>query len=231
MLGRVLGETMSGAAGPDFLDKIEQIRTLSKSARAGDNDDRKRLMALLLGLKRDELLPVARAFSQFLNLANIADQHHTISREMDKEYSATESLAEVFKKLQSDGRSAQEIGIAITNLRIDLVLTAHPTEITRRTLIHKHGEIDACLGQLEVQDLTEREKHVVHNRLRELIAQIWHTQDFRDERAVPALKKAFEEFAKRPRNTNKTNKTGEQPSDEAGKDFIPVPESLRDSGG
>ena len=185
MLGRILGDTMSDAAGQDFLDKIEQIRTLSKSARAGDNDDEARLKALLLSLGRDELLPVARAFSQFLNLANIADQHHNISREMDKEYSATEALSGVFELLQSDGRSAEEIGKAINNLRIELVLTAHPTEITRRTLIHKHGEIDACLGQMELAGLTEREEHVIHQRLRELIAQIWHTHDFRDERPTP----------------------------------------------
>jgi len=214
MLGRVLGETMSEAAGPEFLDKIEQIRTLSKSARAGDGDDKNRLMALLLGLERDELLPVARAFSQFLNLANIADQHHAISRETDEVNSATESLAGVFAKLQSDGHSIEDIGQAIANLKIDLVLTAHPTEITRRTLIHKHGEIDACLSQLELKDLTERETCVIHKRLRELIAQIWHTQDFRDERPTPideakwgfavvenSLWDAIPEFLRRLNNT------------------------------
>ncbi|MEZ5572769.1 MAG: phosphoenolpyruvate carboxylase [Halioglobus sp.] len=185
MLGRILGDTMSDAAGPEFLEKIEQIRILSKSARAGDSVDESRLKALLLSLDREELLPVARAFSQFLNLANIAEQHHAISREMDNEYSATEALAGVLELLQSDGRRAYEIARAIEQLRIELVLTAHPTEITRRTLIHKHGEIDACLGLLELHDLTEREQQVIHNRLRELIAQIWHTQDFRDERPTP----------------------------------------------
>ncbi len=214
MLGRILGDTMSAAAGEDFLQKIEQIRTLSKSARGGDNDDASRLKALLLTLSRDELLPVARAFSQFLNLANIADQHHAISREMDKEYSATEALAGVFELLQSDGRSADEIGAAIKTLKIELVLTAHPTEITRRTLIHKHGEIDTCLGQLELEGLTEREESVIHQRLRELIAQIWHTQDFRDQRPTPideakwgfavvenSLWDALPEFLRRLNNT------------------------------
>jgi phosphoenolpyruvate carboxylase len=185
MLGRLLGETMSDAAGPGFLEKIEQIRVLSKSARAGESTDEARLKTLLLGLDRDELLPVARAFSQFLNLANIADQHHAISREMDAVYPATEALAGVFELLQSDGRRADEITRAIDQLSIELVLTAHPTEITRRTLIHKHSEIDACLGQLELQGLTEREQDVIHSRLRELIAQIWHTQDFRGERPTP----------------------------------------------
>tara|TARA_R110002072_G_scaffold4508_2_gene31410 strand:+ start:7557 stop:10187 length:2631 start_codon:yes stop_codon:yes gene_type:complete len=214
MLGRILGDTMSDAAGANFLNKIEEIRTLSKSARGGDSGDEDRLKALLLGLDRDELLPVARAFSQFLNLANIADQHHTISREMDKEYSATEALAGVFELLQSEGRNASDINTAIENLKIELVLTAHPTEITRRTLIHKHGEIDTCLGQLELEGLTEREEDVIHQRLRELIAQIWHTHDFRDQRPTPideakwgfavvenSLWDAIPEFLRRLNNT------------------------------
>ena len=214
MLGRILGDTMSDAAGANFLNKIEEIRTLSKSARGGDSGDEDRLKALLLGLDRDELLPVARAFSQFLNLANIADQHHTISREMDKEYSATEALAGVFELLQSEGRNASDINTAIENLKIELVLTAHPTEITRRTLIHKHGEIDTCLGQLELEGLTEREEDVIHQRLRELIAQIWHAHDFRDQRPTPideakwgfavvenSLWDAIPEFLRRLNNT------------------------------
>ncbi|MBK6508683.1 MAG: phosphoenolpyruvate carboxylase, partial [Haliea sp.] len=214
MLGRILGDTMSAASGPAFLEQIERIRTLSKSARAGDGNDENQLKALLGSLGRDELLPVARAFSQFLNLANIADQHHAISREMDREYSATEALEGVFELLRSDGRSGEEIGAAIRNLRIELVLTAHPTEITRRTLIHKHGEIDACLGQLELQGLTERELYLIERRLRELIAQIWHTQDFRDERPTPvdeakwgfavvenSLWDAIPEFLRRLHNT------------------------------
>ncbi len=169
---------------------------------------------MLLSLDRDELLPVARAFSQFLNLANIADQHHVVSREMDAVYSATEALAGVFESLRADGRTPQEITQAVEQLRIELVLTAHPTEITRRTLIHKYGEIDACLGQLELQGLTGREQDVIHNRLRELIAQIWHTQDFREDRPTPvdeakwgfavvenSLWDALPEFLRRLNNT------------------------------
>jgi phosphoenolpyruvate carboxylase len=65
------------------------------------------------------------------------------------------------------------------------VLTAHPTEITRRTLIHKHSEIGRCLGQLELGGLTERERSRLHSRLRELIAQIWYGDDFRTHRPTP----------------------------------------------
>jgi len=74
---------------------------------------------------------------------------------------------------------------AVLELRIELVLTAHPTEITRRTLIHKHGEIGRCLAQLELQGLTERERERLLLRLRELLAQIWFGDYFREERPTP----------------------------------------------
>jgi len=184
-LGRILGETVSDANGQVFLDKIEKIRRLSKSARSGNEEDGRRLQAVLVGLKPEELLPVARAFSQFLNLANIADQHHSTSRSVDSFFSPTRILTEVFEDLSATGESRTSVLDAVNNLSIELVLTAHPTEITRRTLIHKHEEIDSCLGQYELENLTERERDALDHRLRELVAQIWHTHDFRTTRPTP----------------------------------------------
>ena len=184
-LGRLLGETIAAAEGAALLELIEQIRLLSKAAREGEPDAHRTLLGILRQLEDRQLVPVARAFSQFLNLANIADQHHTMSREMEPLFSATETLTSAFRKLHESGASAQAIIATVDTLRIELVLTAHPTEITRRTLIHKHGEISRCLGQLELQGLTERERQQIHVRLRELIAQIWYGYDFRQQRPTP----------------------------------------------
>jgi phosphoenolpyruvate carboxylase len=74
---------------------------------------------------------------------------------------------------------------AVAALNIELVLTAHPTEITRRSLIHKYEEIERCLRQLEFEGLTDYERSSVDRRLRELIAQLWHTQEFREQRPSP----------------------------------------------
>jgi phosphoenolpyruvate carboxylase len=184
-LGRMLGETIANAQGEEFLELVEQIRGLSKSSRDGDDEARENLLQVLRNLENDELVPVARAFSQFLNLANIADQHHTVSREMDPLLSASETLASTVLELIERGVSADAITEEFSALKIELVLTAHPTEITRRTLIHKHSEISRCLSQLELQGLTPREERQIHNRLRELIAQIWYGYDFRQERPTP----------------------------------------------
>lgn len=65
------------------------------------------------------------------------------------------------------------------------MLTAHPTEITRRTLIHKMGEINNCLKQLDNTDIADYERHQVMRRLRQLIAQSWHTDEIRKQRPSP----------------------------------------------
>ncbi len=78
MLGKVLGDTIKDALGENILDRVETIRKLSKSSRAGNEANRRELLTTLQNLSNDELLPVARAFSQFLNLANTAEQYHSI---------------------------------------------------------------------------------------------------------------------------------------------------------
>ncbi|MGS9202962.1 phosphoenolpyruvate carboxylase, partial [Salmonella enterica subsp. enterica serovar Infantis] len=70
---------------------------------------------------------------------------------------------------------------------LELVLTAHPTEITRRPLIHKMGEINNCLTQLDNTDIADYERHPVMRRLRQLIARSWHTEEIRARRPSPVV--------------------------------------------
>ena len=184
-LGSLLGEIISDAEGANFLALVEQIRVLSRAAREGDESASEKLVQLLRELSNEQLVPVARAFNQFLNLANIADQHHSESREMDPLFSASGTLASTFANLVEEGVSAKKLQTAILELKIDLVLTAHPTEIMRRTLIHKHSEIGHCLNQLELSGLTKRERDQLQLRLRDLITQIWFGDDFRTSRPSP----------------------------------------------
>ncbi len=184
-LGSILGETMAASRGDEFLARVEQIRLLSKAASMGDADSPAELETVLAGLNHDELAPVARAFAQFLNLANIAEQHHGLSREMDAKNSASNTLTAILGKLAAEGLDHDAIHDAVAELSIELVLTAHPTEITRRSLIHKYEEIERCLRELESPELTDYERRRVDRRLRELVAQLWHTHEFREARPSP----------------------------------------------
>lgn len=184
MLGQLLGKTIRDHHGDAFLEKIETIRQLAKSSRKGHDDDRQALIAILQHLSDDELLPVARAFSQFLNLANVAEQFHTMSRQGEIR-TTIDPLDQVFAQLRNAQKTDTEIIDAIKQLDIELVLTAHPTEVTRRTMIHKHVQLNDCLQALELQDLSPRETKYFQDRIEQLINQAWHTNEIRQQRPTP----------------------------------------------
>ena len=70
------------------------------------------------------------------------------------------------------------------NLSVDLVLTAHPTKIIRRTMVNKHADIDACLDQLDQDSPTDQYRQLLI-RLKSLVTQIWYSRDFRVEHPSP----------------------------------------------
>ena len=184
LLGTQLGDTIRSQLGGAVLERVEQIRQLSKAARQGEELQADKLKQVLQSLTDDELLPVARAFAQFLNLANLAEQHYSISRIGQASIEKPEPLQELFALLAQQRLDTAKVQQAVANLSIELVLTAHPTEVSRRTLIHKLTEIAGCLTELE-QDLPAAQQQKVELRLSELIAQAWHTNEIREQRPTP----------------------------------------------
>jgi phosphoenolpyruvate carboxylase len=184
-LGQILGETMQNHLGGAFLEKVEQIRILAKKSRQGDEASREQMLALLTALPDEELVPFAKAFNQFLNLANIAEQFHTISRNCDELVCVPDPVEQLLGHMLDTDLDKKDVIECLKDLDIDLVLTAHPTEISRRTLIQKYAGVVDCLTEQENKQLTERERRQSTLRLRQLIAQIWHTNEIRSERPTP----------------------------------------------
>ncbi|MEZ8144908.1 phosphoenolpyruvate carboxylase [Enterovibrio norvegicus] len=185
MLGHLLGNTIKDAHGDELLAKVEEIRKLSKSASAGNDDDHAKLIDVLQSLPNDQLLPVARAFSQFLNLTNIAEQYHSVSRHCEETVCSPDALDGLFQRLKGSDISPADTEKAIDDLKIELVLTAHPTEIARRTTIHKLVQINKCLSKLELGDISYSERNKTELRLEQLIAQAWHSDVIRQQRPTP----------------------------------------------
>ncbi|OKO46571.1 phosphoenolpyruvate carboxylase [Pseudomonas sp. BTN1] len=190
LLGELLGNTIREQYGEAFLDKIEQIRKGAKADRRGavsQNAAGDELSASLNQLQEEELLPVARAFNQFLNLANIAEQYQLIHRRDESQSAPFESrvLPELLARLQSEGHSNESLARQLARLDIELVLTAHPTEVARRTLIQKYDAIAAQLALQDHRDLTTAEREQIRERLQRLIAEAWHTEEIRRVRPTP----------------------------------------------
>lgn len=181
-LGRTLGETIKNELGEAWLERIEEIRKTGRASYQGDTAASNALSGIFSELSDSDLLTVGRAFAQFLNLGNIAEQEFNGNLNTD---SALETVFEHLSKSTDKNVDQQSVRDAINKLDIDLVLTAHPTEVTRRTLIHKHGRLATCLQELHGPSLSEYERKRIENRIEDLISQAWHTEEIRSVRPTP----------------------------------------------
>ncbi len=172
---------MTAQHGQDFLAKEEEIRLLAKTRRQDESGDHQKLRAVLKGLDDDDLISVARAFNQFLNLTNIAEQAETGEIE-DLQFPETSHLANLLTTLINNGTDKVLIAETIKQLHCDLVLTAHPTEITRRTLIQKYNRISTSLNKVN-EDTPFRKDEAIE--LERLIAEVWYTDEIRIDRPTP----------------------------------------------
>ena len=187
VLGDSLGHTIADDLGEAFVDKIEAIRALAKRGRQGEENSRHELIEYLRALPDQDLLPVTRAFNQFLNLANIAEQHYRarFRRVEDYKPGSQPALGELLARARHAGHEPHKLVEALADMRVELVLTAHPTEVIRRTLIQKYDAIDDCLTAIEGATDYPEKANRTRGRLQELISQAWHTDEIRHERPTP----------------------------------------------
>src|SRR5262245_41553405 len=191
LLGKLLGETLRTHGGTGLFETVERVRMLSKASRADAEEEKfSELASLLSLLPVESATPLARAFAHFLNLANVAEQHHRIRRRRAYLADSTSppqpgSCRETFARLTAAAIGPQDLFDAICRLRIELVLTAHPTEVSRRTLIHKYNRVAELLATRDHVDLTIPERDEVVDALRREIVSAWETDEVRHDRPSP----------------------------------------------
>ncbi|WP_323845843.1 phosphoenolpyruvate carboxylase [Microbulbifer magnicolonia] len=190
LLGEELGAVLREQAGEKLFETVETIRQAAVESRSHGEMQVGRLRELLDPLDDETLLEVARAFSQFLNLANIAEQRHRERlRRHHQRYpgdpDTDRGLRQVLAELKQAGVGGEAIQATLRALSVELVLTAHPTEVTRRTLIRKYDQIADLLADLDRPDLNQEEVGDLRRHLRELILSAWSTDEIRRERPTP----------------------------------------------
>ncbi len=188
-LGKILGDCMKRHGGRELFETEELIRGLSKSLRRGSHrsDGRRsapsrELLALLRSLDGKKVIGVIRAFAVYFQLTNIAEQHHRIRR---RRYYALEtaeqpqpgSLAHLFTRLARSGAGA--IFRVLQALTVELVITAHPTEAVRRSVLEKHRRIADLLSELDRKDLPPLAREQVVHTLEKEVESIWLTDELR----------------------------------------------------
>jgi len=183
LLGDLLGRVLVEQEGPALLEDEERIRLLSREARATGRPSRReelRRTVRALDLERQAL--VLRAFAVYFQLVNLAEQHHRLRRRREYEHERRvprESLAEAVARLHRAGVEQAELERAARTLSLELVLTAHPTEATRRTVLAAHLRLARLLAQLDDPSLTPARRRRVEDALAEEVTLLWQTDEVR----------------------------------------------------
>lgn len=187
LLGRILGNTVREQEGEAVFDVVERVRqTAIRFARDGDPAARAELAALLDPLPRDTTQAVVRAFSYFLQLANIAEDEHHIRRRRAHDLAGSPpregSLVFALDSLSTAGVSPEAIGDFFANALVAPVLTAHPTEVQRQSLIRNHRDIARLLDQRERQQMTPEEQADNDLALANAVLTLWQSRMLRPVR-------------------------------------------------
>ena len=192
LLGRMLGDVIREQEGDAAYALIEQIRQLSVSFRRhADPVADKTLNKLLKSLSGDQTVSVVRAFTYFSHLANLAEDRHHIRRRAVHERAGSirpGSIDMTLKRLSSGGITPQAISDMLAHSFVSPVLTAHPTEVQRKSILDAERAIaqlltarddilaQAAASQVAHDALTPRELSQNEAQLRARVLQLWHTR-------------------------------------------------------
>jgi phosphoenolpyruvate carboxylase len=186
LLGDLLGKIISELESPEIFDIEERIRAQAKARRAGESGADRALQEEVAALDPDDGRAVATAFTTYFDLVNLAEEMHRASllRQNEEENYPTPlkgSISEALAALKSQGVTREQMSALLENLSIELVLTAHPTEARRRTILSKIKRIHDLVAQLDRESLSQREREWISASLSAEISNIWLTER---ERAV-----------------------------------------------
>jgi len=180
LLGRILGDTIRAYEGEAAFALVEDIRQLAVAARRlDDTAAAERLARALDALSADEAVMVIRAFSYFALLANIAEDRHHIRRNRDNLRSGARPLASTVRGLFAEAREdprREEMAKALATIRVHAVLTAHPTEVQRKSTLDGQLAMADCLARLDSSDAMPEETDAAVIELRRLVAILWQTR-------------------------------------------------------
>ena len=193
-LGNILGKVIKNQEGNNFFKLVEKIRLLSKANISNKNQKYpfKKIISEVQKLNPEKILKLTRAFTHFMNFINLAESLDA-SRTLD-EFENTKKnkkiknifIEEIFESLFKNKKiSSNKIYNFAKNLNIGIVLTAHPTEVKRRTLIQKHNKLIEILEQRDLLKNYPSKLKILDTKLYDEITIIWNTDDLKRFKPTP----------------------------------------------
>lgn len=191
-LGNILGLVIKEQEGEEIFGIEEKIRALTKEMRRHYQKSQKdELVATIRSLSDRDLYKVTRAFTVYFKLVNIAEQIHRIRRRREYKYisdvkdSSEGSIENLFQVLRSEGVSYQEFKSLLDKMSIELVLTAHPTEVNRHIVLEKFRRISSLLGELDSPISSADERKGIEEEIHAELDGLWQTEEVPPYKITP----------------------------------------------
>jgi phosphoenolpyruvate carboxylase len=189
LLGGLLGDVLRESGGQDLLDDVERLRHAVIAARrpGSDDSDHARIAAMVASWPLQRAEAVAQAFTVYFHLANLAEEQQRIRTLRERDTGAEplrESLAAAVASVRAELGPAHAAGL-LAELRVHLVLTAHPTEARRRAVTAALRRIGVLVAELGDRRAGASERAEVRRQLTEQIDLLWRTSALRVQAMQP----------------------------------------------
>ncbi|KAB7673176.1 phosphoenolpyruvate carboxylase [Bacillus sp. B1-b2] len=187
-LGNILGEVLVHHGGQELLEKVESIRKLAKELRETNNEHTyNQLKSEMQNLEKPVRRQVIRAFSKYFHLVNVAELNHRIRRRRDyqlkEEHGAQPfSIESAILAFKEKNLSEEAIQSVLDTLSLELIITAHPTESTKRSILEIQKRIANIIKALDNPMITKKERKQLDEELFEEITIMWQTDELRQIR-------------------------------------------------
>ena len=187
LLGRLLGDTIREQEGESVFDIVERIRQTSiRFHREEDEGAQRELQTTLNSLSRGRTNQIIRAYSYFSHLSNLAEDQHHVRRSrahmMAKSGPRPGTIANALRAAQAAGVKQADLAAFFASALVSPVLTAHPTEVRRKSTIDREMEVSQILAMRDRQRLTPAELSDSEEALRRAILTLWQTSILRRNR-------------------------------------------------
>ena len=193
-LGNILGRVIKEQEGQKFFELVEKVRKLSKANKINskNNQTNEKVIKAIKKLSPKNSFKLTRAFTHFMNFINLADLIDASRKLNEYENSNKKTsnnnifIEEIFEDLFRNKKiSETKIYNTAKNLKIGIVLTAHPTEVKRRTLIQKYHNIIEILEQRDLLKNFPSKLVVLEKKLFDELTIIWNTDDLKRIKPSP----------------------------------------------
>jgi phosphoenolpyruvate carboxylase len=187
LLGDILGNVIAELESPEIFAIEERIRAAAKDRRGGNVEAANQLKAEVEALDVNSARAVSSAFASYFDLVNLAEENQRTQQLAEREKilhpdPINDSVGEAIALLKRDGVTHEQMQALLDGLSIELVLTAHPTESRRRTIIGKLQRIAQMLDDLSCKNLSPRMQEKIHGKIHAEVAALWLTDRHRAAR-------------------------------------------------